>query len=1054
MTIRVASFPHEDDLQPLPTAGISAVVKHYFEHLPAYDIELVKKGSLDADLVAIHASALTTLPHLPIVSHCHGLYFTADSQMERWTHEVNREVIEIVRRANSVSVPSQWVAEIFRRDMHFNPLVIPHGVEWDKWQGGEDLDYVLWNKNRSTDACDPMPVNQLAMRAPKIRFLTTYVAPNPRPNIRVVGTVDFVSMRDMIMRCAVYLATTKETFGIGTLEAMAAGKPVLGFYHGGTADLVKHGYNGYLARPGDYDDLAQGLEYCWKHRRVLGRNAAASARDYSWQRTAGLVAQQYARTLDRVHNAYKVGVVIPMYNKAGTVLRAIRSAIKQTHKPERIVVVNNNSTDDFAPQIELAERMADEADIDFRFVNCPEQGVAHARNYGIAACDQALICCLDADDEMLPAFLDVCRDAVLSDTSIGIAYTALEAVSPDGKSTVSAWPGKYDFDATLRGRNQVPTCCVFRRIAWERAGGYRQRYAPLGAGSEDADLWLRMGLLGWDGIQASTEPLFRYYLGGAVSGNPHYREKDWRGDKGWIDTGEFPFAATASPANKESHLVRQYDEPVVSVIIPVGPGHYKTLIDAIDSVEGQTYRRWELIVVGDGDSETREEADAWNHLKDAFPFVRFCTTIKGPRGAGAARNLGAEFAKAPLLLFLDADDWLTPTALADMMEAHNVNPESIIYSDYIGHAYIEDNHLLMRLRNSHRLTDYNEKSKEATVLYYAFDYDCELAQSQPVEGKDPYIWNIISSLVPKTYHREIGGFDEAMESWEDWDYWVRLARAGKCFHHLAKPLLEYRFFTGRRRSLANPSESGENGRQLSAHLLEYMRSKYERTETMPCSGCGGGRRTSVPPVPMNLNVNGGIMAAASSSDMVEVELADGNVGDHLIAVQGQSYGYKSHGDHFKMLRKHAELDRRVRIVTGSSQLSAVNQPGPLPTPPPPPLGSLIETGESPLAKAPLPQPPQDMESIKAAAQSPSTPRDVVIASTDGYDLTQLWGVTDERAVTLKSRGVRTPEGLIMMGQAAISKLFNIPETTAQRVMNEAQKSIEAAESVASKKAKR
>lgn len=197
------------------------------------------------------------------------------------------------------------------------------------------------------------------------------------------------------------------------------------------------------------------------------------------------------------------------------------------------------------------------------------------------------------------------------------------------------------------------------------------------------------------------------------------------------------------------------------------------------------------------------------------------------------------------------------------------------------------------------------------------------------------------------------------------------------------------------------------------------------------------------------------MAAASSSDMVEVELVDGNVGDHLIAVQGQSYGYKSHGDHFKMLRKHAELDRRVRFVTGSSQLSAVNQPGPLPTPPAAPAGSLIETGETPTPPAPIAQSnvQSDFEMLKAAAKGSSIPQDVTISSDDGYDLTQLWGVTDERAITLKSRGVRTPEGVILLGQAAIAKLFNIPDTTAQRVMNEAQKSIEAAEANADKKVK-
>lgn len=1029
--IRVASFPHADDLQPLPTSGISQVVSKYFHYLPRYDIELVEKGSDDADLVAVHAGALENLPGIPLVSHCHGLYFTADTDMGVWPHSVNQTVINVVRHASVVTVPSEWVAQVFRRDMHLNPVVIPHGVDWDEWQDSDDQGYVLWNKNRASDACDPTPVNELAQRAPKTRFLTTYAAPDPRPNIKITGSVPFETMRKMVMGCSVYLATTKETFGIGTLEAMASSKPILGFDYGGTSDLVKHGFSGYLARPGDYDDLARGLEYCVKHQKALGRNAAQAARDYTWDKTARAVAQQYALTLGMENEHPTVAVVIPMYNKAATVLRAIRSAIHQSQfgVPDEIVVVNNNSTDDFGPQIEVAQAEAEAHNIKFTFLNCAAQGVAHARNLGINATDATYICCLDADDEILPDFIKETMWALQGDRSLGIAYTALEAISQDGRSTISGWPSAYNFDLTLKGRNQVPTCCLFRRVAWERAGGYRQRYAPGGAGSEDADLWLRMGLLGWGGIQATTEPLFRYYLGGATS-NPDYREKDWRGDKGWLALNEMPFAATSTPPNGRAHLVRQYDEPLVSVIIPVGPGHSATVIDAIDSVEGQTFRKWELIVVDDTDWSKDGVLAEWERLQLAFPFARFVNTLGDmPRGAGFARNRGAELAKAPLLLFLDADDWLTPTALADMVEAYEANPGSVIYTDYIGHAYIQKGTVLDRLRQANRLLDYNEKTTEAKVLYYASDFDCAQAQAQPVVGKDPYVWNVVSSLVPTSLHRQIKGFDEEMASWEDWDYWVRLARAGVCFAHLSKPLLEYRFYTGTRRTLANPYESGESGRQLSAHLLEYMRGKYERTEIMPCGGCGSGRRSSPPPARVsNRTVSEGVMSNVTGGDMVQVELVDGNVGDHLIAFRGTSYGYRSSGDKFPMLREHAQLDRRVRIVEGNKVSSAVRREA-APPPPPPPGGN-----EGVPAKSVVP--PAKVEKIDNDEKAEQLPPPVAPPE---FDLTTLWGVDADRADLLLAQGVRTPNGVVLLGAEKIAKLFGMADITARRVVSEAEK---------------
>ncbi|NIQ99589.1 MAG: hypothetical protein GTN78_05230, partial [Gemmatimonadales bacterium] len=52
--------------------------------------------------------------------------------------------------------------------------------------------------------------------------------------------------------------------------------------NGGNLDLVEHGTSGYLARPGDYDDLAAGLDYCLKYRKVLGANGREMARRWTW----------------------------------------------------------------------------------------------------------------------------------------------------------------------------------------------------------------------------------------------------------------------------------------------------------------------------------------------------------------------------------------------------------------------------------------------------------------------------------------------------------------------------------------------------------------------------------------------------------------------------------------------------------------------------------------------------------------------------------------------------------------------------------------------------
>lgn len=303
MTIKVRMWPHLDDLEEAHPSGIDTVVRKYFKHLPAQGIELVKRNSTSYDLAAIHAAAATDLlAGGPIVSHCHGLYFTEDYALEGWEPAVNRAVIDVIRHAKLVTVPSRWVAELFKRDMHLSPAILPHGVDWAEWQGGSNRGYILWNKNRTSDACDPGAVTALAALLPDQKFVTTFSNGDELPNVQVVGTLQHPAMRDLVKGANVYLATAKETFGVGTLEALAAGVPVLGWDWGGTADLVVHGRSGYLAQLGDYDELVYGATYILQHRQAMSDHARAWAATRGWDYVAELVAKQYADTLGNIQD--------------------------------------------------------------------------------------------------------------------------------------------------------------------------------------------------------------------------------------------------------------------------------------------------------------------------------------------------------------------------------------------------------------------------------------------------------------------------------------------------------------------------------------------------------------------------------------------------------------------------------------------------------------------------------------------------------------------------------------------------------------------------------
>lgn len=827
MKTKVLMVPHLSKLGSWES-GIARVIEKYFKYLPNFGIEMVEPDSFSFDIIAAHAGSAGDGP--VDVCHCHGLYWTAEfPKVDQWQFKANRDVVRSIRNALTVTVPSSWVAETLRRDMHLDPLVVPHGIDPAEWRhsyGTQADGYVLWNKNRNSDVCDPTPVVQLAARFPQVPFVTTFLPKgfnpeNTPPNLKVIGLQKHGAMAEIIKKAWIYLSTPEETFGIGVLEAMSASKPVLAYDYGGNSDLVVHGETGYLAKPGNLDDLSAGLSYCMKFAPTLGGNGTARSFHYSWENVASEIAEVYREASSLKNETPKISVVIPCYNYARKLPDAVRSAFNQTRQVDEIIIVDDGSTDETA---KVAKALVDELGPRVRFLSKENGGVATARNAGIEVSSGDYILCLDADDRIEPQFIEATASALDRDRSLGIAYTGLLLVEEGKEPKRSDWPGPFSMERQLKRINQIPTASLFRREAWRRVGGYKQRFAPNGAGSEDAHFWTSILTIGYGAKMATDAPLFRYSYGsGLVSGNRHYQEIDW--------LYEFPesrdhlhsFASPAKPLNGLSHPVRQYNHPDVSVIIPVGPGHQDHARRAIESVEAQTYRKWEVIVVDDTGS---------THFPvyPEFPFARTFSTNRNA-GAGAARNLGVKHARANLLLFLDADDWLHPSAITEMVRHWN-ETRSIIYTNYVYKAIVEKS-TADDVKSKGLLRSYDKTTGEMIAGHRWTDYECSHFQRSIKLGKF-YHWCLVTCLVPKAWHEAIGGFDEAMPSWEDVDYFWRLAWSGRCFSRLPKELVMYRFYTGNRRELAN-AETPE-ARETAQKLIQYIYQKIIKEDPMPC-GC-------------------------------------------------------------------------------------------------------------------------------------------------------------------------------------------------------------------------
>lgn len=94
----------------------------------------------------------------------------------------------------------------------------------------------------------------------------------------------------------------------------------------------------------------------------------------------------------------KISVIIPLYNKASTVARAVQSVLEQQEANAEVIVVDDGSTD--SPEQKLAPFRGS-----ITYVSQPNAGPAAARNRGVAASTGRYIAFLDADDEYRPGCL-------------------------------------------------------------------------------------------------------------------------------------------------------------------------------------------------------------------------------------------------------------------------------------------------------------------------------------------------------------------------------------------------------------------------------------------------------------------------------------------------------------------------------------------------------------------------------------------------------------------------------------------------------------------------
>ena len=185
-------------------------------------------------------------------------------------------------------------------------------------------------------------------------------------------------------------------------------------------------------------------------------------------------------------HAPQISVIIPTFNRAWSLGRAVDSVLAQTLAPEEIIVVNDGSTD------HTAELLADYEGF-ITVLTQPNAGVSSARNTGIRHSTGEWVALLDSDDEWKPEklacqadFFQAHPDALICQTQEIWIRNGVR-VNPMDKHRK---PSGMIFEPSLHLCLVSPSAVMIKKTLFENKGMFRPDFPVC----EDYEFWLRVSV--------------------------------------------------------------------------------------------------------------------------------------------------------------------------------------------------------------------------------------------------------------------------------------------------------------------------------------------------------------------------------------------------------------------------------------------------------------------------------------------------------------------------------------------------------------------------------
>jgi glycosyltransferase involved in cell wall biosynthesis len=208
--------------------------------------------------------------------------------------------------------------------------------------------------------------------------------------------------------------------------------------------------------------------------------------------------------------------------------------------------------------------------------------------------------------------------------------------------------------------------------------------------------------------------------------------------------------------------------PSVTVIIPAY-NVSKFIAETLESVFAQTFHDFDVVVVNDGSTDTEELERVLDPYLGRIHYVK-----QANGGPAAARNTGLRFATGEFVHFLDSDDTVLPEFLGSQIELLHSRPD-IDLASADGRCFGD------AAFNGMRLSDCNSR-REPVTLENLITHQSQLFASGVVARRDKIV--------------AADCFDPQVRGVEDFDLWLRMARAGARIVYNSRPLFRYRLRPG------------------------------------------------------------------------------------------------------------------------------------------------------------------------------------------------------------------------------------------------------------------